>query len=114
MSSRVFVVQEQMRYSPEEGRLVPRFDTIDRAQEFGEIRYVLPNSAHPFQVDENVRIIGDALETFSKDDYLVLVGNPILLGIVTACAAERTHGFVHFLQWSARSGQYIPVPVQMF
>lgn len=101
----VYVVQQQMRKG-ESGRLEPRFSHED-ARRFGEIRFLLSPSIKPFRPEAAIRELRDSLDRFTEDDYLLLVGNPCLIGWATAIAAERTGGRVRMLQWS-RSG-YVEV-----
>lgn len=103
---RVFVLQRQMRKNRDTGELEPRF-THEAAREFGELRYVLSPSIKPFNAEEALDELDAALAGFTAEDYLLLVGNPCLIGWATAVAAAKTGGPVRMLQWSR--GRYIPV-----
>lgn len=103
----VYVVQKQMRYDHDAQKSVPRFPTITKAERFGEIKYCLSPNEHPFNMESAVGNLHDALSGFCDDDFLILVGSPILLGCATAIAGYYNEGRVKFLQWSAREDDYV-------
>ena len=110
----VYAVQQQMRYDSEAGKLVPRFESIFKAEAWGDIVYLLSSSAHPF---DSERVIGDLhqkLQDFSDEDHLLLIGNPGLIGMATAVAAHYSNGSVRFLQWSGRHSEYTEVVTKIF
>ena len=110
----VFVVQEQLRYDPDTGKNVPRFPTIQKANVFGEIVYVLAPNAHPFAQREVISVMHRYLSNYCDEDHLILTGNPILLGMATAIAASYNSGRVNFLQWSPKTERYVLVQSEMF
>lgn len=110
----VFVVQKQMRFDETSGELVSRFKTLDKAKRFGKIEYLLSPTAHPFNPDHVVGDLHDKLKDFSTDDYLLLIGNPALIGMATAIAANYCGGKIKLLQWSGRHGDYAEISVRIF
>lgn len=110
----VYVVQKQMRYNQETGKSEPRFPTIVRAEKFGELQYCLAPNEHPMIMDSVLGHLHESLSGFNDDDYLVLVGSPILLGCATAIAAHYNEGRVNFLQWSAKEGGYLVVQAEIY
>jgi hypothetical protein len=109
--SRVFVVQCQMRWDGE--KLVPKFD-LGPAQEFGELVFLLSPSAAPFNSPPIVEELSGKLAGYTDDDYLLLVGNPCLIGMVVALAADANDGRVKMLQWSGRDQRYRVVEAEMW
>lgn len=112
--SKVFVVQEQLRFDLASGKNVPRFPTIENAQALGQLVFMLEPNAHPFNQSAVVGTFHKFLNEYSDDDYLILVGNPILLGMATAIAASYNSGRVNFLQWSPKGERYVLVHSEMF
>lgn len=110
----VYVVQKQMRFDQEKGELVPRFPSIFRAERWGKLSFILSPSAHPFNSDTVVGDIHEKMRKFSDDDFLLLVGNPCLIGMVTAIAAHYNDGRVKFLQWSGQRGDYTEIVSKIF
>ena len=105
---RVFIVQDQQKRRGES--LVSKFD-FSTAEKFGELVYLLGPSARPFPPNEEiVAELHEKLHDFSPDDYLLLVGNPCLIGWATAIAAHYSGGIVQQLQFSSNpTGHYIDV-----
>jgi hypothetical protein len=117
--SRVFVVHQPTGRDRGTGAIKPTMD-LSPAREFGELRYVLRDWENPFHdiqatVDEVRRVLED--EEFGTglrgaDDWLLLVGNPCLIGIVAAEAARLT-GELRMLQWHRGEHQYLAVTAQL-
>lgn len=110
----VFVVQQQMRFNKELSTVVPRFDGIEAAAVWGELIYLLSPSAHAFQPDLVVGDLHQKLKTYNDSDYLVLVGNPCLIGMATSVAAYYNEGRVNFLQWSGKKREYLEIKSKIF
>lgn len=108
---RVFVVQKTMRWDAQKGELVPKFD-LEPAEEYGEVIYLLSPTAAPFNPDTVLPELHQKLESITENDYLLLVGNPALIGIVCAIAADYSQGCFNLLQWSGKERRYLPIRVQ--
>lgn len=110
----VFVVQKQMRFMSDERKLVPRYPTIHKAEKWGPLEYILKPDAHPFIPDLILGDIHDKLKDFNDNDFLLLIGNPCLIGIVSSIAANYNNGSVNFLQWSNRNSDYSEIKIKMY
>lgn len=110
----VYAVQQQMRFDPHRKELVPRFPSINKAERWGEIVYLLSPSAHPFNPELVLGDLHEKLSGFSDDDHLLLIGNPGLIGMSTALAAHYNEGRVKFLQWSGRHSEYTEIVTKIF
>jgi hypothetical protein len=92
------------------GVRVDKYD-LTPAEKFGELSFCLGDDADP----SDARITGlldGALVNFRDADYLLLVGNPALIGLAFAIAGEYNDGRVKVLQWSGRDGDYKPLQMQ--
>lgn len=110
MSGRVFVVQNQHRWDREREQFVPKFD-LTPAEEFGQLTYLLSPTAAPFNPAPVVEELHTKLEAFDDDDLLLLVGNPVLIGLSVAVAADMNDGRVRLLQWSGKDQRYLEIKV---
>ena len=108
--NRVFVVQNQQRRNRHTGELEPKFD-LTPAEDYGELVYLLSPSASPFRPEPIVSELQQKLIHFEQGDYLLLVGNPVLIGLSVAIAADANDGEVSLLQWSGKEQRYIAVRV---
>ena len=61
----VFVVQKQMRFDEATGELVPRFKTLEKAERFGPLEYLLSPSAHPFNPEHIIGDLHDKLKSYT-------------------------------------------------
>lgn len=101
----VYVVQNALHHDNRTGDLVPKFD-YGPAEEFGEIKFLLNDQARPFVLAPIIDELHEKLADFGPGDYLLLTGNPTLLGLAFAIAADRNDGNIKVLQWHGRSGSY--------
>jgi hypothetical protein len=110
----VFAVQQQMRFDQVRKELVPRFTSINKAERWGQIVYLLSPSAHPFNPDLVLGDMHEKLSDFSDDDHLLLIGNPGLIGMATTIAAWYNNGSVKLLQWSGRHNEYTEIVAKIY
>ena len=98
----VYVIQE------------PAGKNIISAQEYGTIKIILPASSQVvFNSIPTMRKIYRALENFNDDDYLLLLGDPVAIGIAAAIASRNNFGRVNMLKWDKQEFRYIPVTVDI-
>ncbi len=100
LPSRVFVTQTPKK-------------TIDisPALDFGEIIIVVEtttNIRNPQLVVSQARL---SMKDFTTNDYICLIGDPVLCGILCAVAAQRTGGEFTALKWDRQETRYIPIKV---
>lgn len=104
----VYVVQNQKFVDAQTGALKDKFD-FTPATTFGDLEYLLSPSARPFNLAPVLAELHEKLQNFGPDDYLLLTGNPVLLGLAVAIAADYNDGNVKLLQWSGARKTYFPV-----
>ncbi len=105
----VYVPQNQTKLDPVSGGFVSSLD-LSEATQYGEIRYLLSPTAKPFINPKIINQLHDGLQDFSDDDFLLLIGNPAIIGMVSAIAAHYNNGNIKFLQWGKDT--YVPVTVE--
>ena len=85
------------------------------ASDFGYLVICLPNrdqailSTAPY-----VQKMKKNLQDFRKEDYLLAVGDPVIIGISTAAVSEVTAGKFNMLKWDKREYRYYPLEVDMY
>lgn len=90
----------------------PRLD-YSPAYKFGEkMVAVFPPGAGQVTLSPQTALgqIRRVLNAMTREDYLVLVGDPVMIGLCTAVAAELI-GKVKLLRWDKRALAYFPVEV---
>lgn len=108
MDMTVWVVQDQKQVDYRSGQLRSKFD-FTPAQEYGEVDFLLQPGASPFDLPPVLARLHTRLAGFTDADYLLLTGNPVLIGLAVAVAAARNKGKVKMLQWSGTKKRYISV-----
>jgi len=110
MTGRVFVIQNQHRWSSEDKGFVPKYD-VSSAKVYGDLYEILSPTASPFRPSAVLPDIKRELSFFADDDYLLLIGNPVLIGICLSVAAQANGGRVKVLQWSGKESKYISIQI---
>jgi hypothetical protein len=88
---------------------------VTPALQFGEIVTILPPNAQVlFSVVPAVSRIKRKLEKFTDEDYLVLIGDPAVIGIVCSVAAAKNNGRFKVLKWDRREKLYVPLQIDIF
>lgn len=104
----VYVVQRTMTRSGDGSTLVPKHD-VSPAAEYGHLVYLLGPSASPFGTESVLEELRHKLQHYDGSrDYLLLVGNPTLIGWACAIAADASE-VVRTLQWNGKDGRYVAV-----
>lgn len=111
VGSKVYIVQNPKRMNSEQ-ELVNKFD-LTPAKKFGELVFLLSANAKPFNPRPIVKELKRKLIDFSDNDYLLAIGNPLLMCWASALAAEANNGKVRMLQWNGSSSKYIIVNAQV-
>lgn len=82
------------------------------ATNFGDLEFLLPPQTNlMFSTEKTLNTIKSGLDDFTKDDYLLLIGDPVSIGIATHYAVQKTD-VVKFLKWDNREYTYFPVEVK--
>ena len=92
------------------GQIVPKYD-LTPAEMFGPVVELLSPTAKPFNPDPIVEELYIKLENFGDDDFIICIGNPILLAMAVSVAQDCNEGRVKLLQWHGHKGEYTPVEV---
>jgi len=108
---KVYAVQNQMRFDHDRKELVPKFD-YRPAEEYGEVQFLLSPNAAPFNARSVLNELHSKLSEMQPEDFLLLIGNPVLIGLVTAVAADYTDGHINFLQWSGKDQRYVRIAAE--
>jgi hypothetical protein len=106
----VYVIQDVQRMDRETGLLSSKLD-FGPAREFGELSFLLSPTAGPFNPDSIIDELHGKLCDFTGADCLLLVGNPVLIGLAVSIAASYNEGCVNLLQWSGSQRRYIMIHV---
>jgi hypothetical protein len=54
------------------------------------------------------------LKDFRKQDYILLTGDPAVIGISCAIASDMTNGQFKLLKWDRREFKYYPIEFDLY
>jgi hypothetical protein len=111
----VYVVQEPLRR--EGGIVVPRIN-YNTLTPYGEVRFLFQwGDFKDDDVLENTAPIiwrlRAALHSFGDDDFIVPLGNPAVIAMAVAVAAECNNGSVKILDWIRDETRYRVVTMDL-
>lgn len=99
----VYVVQEQLGKN------------IISATKYGEIKVLLPTGSQiTFSAGHVTEELKAKLSHFSDSDYLLLMGDPVAIGLATMVAAHWNKGKVKMLKWDKQEKIYYPVSINLY
>lgn len=101
--SRVFCVTEPITYK--DGAPVPLFD-ISPAREFGEVTILTEHNQSMSASVPMVRMLREKMKDFDDSDYILPVGDPVIIATVAAIAADMNAGYFQMLKWNKRMRKY--------
>jgi len=104
----VYCITEPIRM--EYGEPVPLFD-LTPAAKYGDIRFLLQHNSSVLNTVPLVRALKEKLENFSEEDYILPVGDPVVIGLVSAICSAKTGGVFKFLRWDKKERSYIPIHI---
>lgn len=84
---------------------------ITPASEYGEIEILLAHTQSLLAPVPTVRKLREKLADFCDDDYILPVGDPVLMSTVAMVAGEMNHGRVKFLKWDRIQRRYLTITV---
>ena len=85
------------------------------ASDFGYLVICLPNREQAiYSTAPYTQKMQKNLQDFRKEDYLLAVGDPVIIGISTATVSNVTNGQFNMLKWDKREHRYYPLEVDMY
>lgn len=105
---KVFVTQVPSRRDQQSGLWVPTVN-IAPAEKFGQVETILPAGAQFFAASETTRLIKSRLHEldYRQGDFLLPLGNPVIMAVASAIAARRSNGCLNVLVWDRQTSSYV-------
>ncbi len=92
----------------------PKYNVLG-AQKFGQIVTLLPEKSQiilsPGPLVQKLRTL---LKDYTTDDYLLLSGDPAIIGVVCSVVSDITNGKYNLLKWDRQEKTYYPIEVNIF
>tara|TARA_R110000803_G_scaffold24702_8_gene59346 strand:- start:349 stop:690 length:342 start_codon:yes stop_codon:yes gene_type:complete len=94
----VYVIQE-----------MPYKDVLS-AEEYGDLKSVIePGYQLVLSPDPITQKIKNVLKDFNDNDYLLLIGDPSIIGLACAVASDINMGRFKVLKWDRKREKYFPI-----
>ena len=55
-----------------------------------------------------------ALKDFTTEDYLLLTGDPAIIGVACSIVSDMTNGRYSLLKWDKQERQYYPIEINLY
>ena len=108
--NKVYVVQEIP--GTKEGN--PRINIMG-ASEYGEFKFLLPElSQIIFSPGPLIYKLRSLLKNFTTKDYLLLTGDPAIIGVACSIVSDMTNGKYNLLKWDKQERQYYPIEINLY
>lgn len=78
---------------------------------YGQLEILVTHSQSLLAPVPTVRKLKDKLRNFSDNDYILPIGDPVLMSTVSMIASEMNHGRVKFLKWDRIQKKYLVIQV---
>jgi hypothetical protein len=106
----VYVIQEIP--GTKEGR--PKINIMG-AQKFGKIKVLLKEDSQMiFSPGPIIFELRRLLKTYRPSDYLLLTGDPAIIGVACSVASDITHGKYNLLKWDRQERMYYPISINLY
>ena len=108
--STVYVIQEIA--GTREGR--PKINIMGASQ-YGSFKFLLPElSQIIFSPGPLIMKLRQGLKNYRSNDYLLLTGDPAIIGVACSIASDITNGKYNVLKWDKQERRYYPIKINLY
>ena len=109
-SSIVYVIQDV----PGTKMGAPKINIIGATQ-FGQLKVLLPeNSQIILSPNYVITTLRSKLKDYTSKDYLLLTGDPAIIGVACSIVSDTTNGKYNLLKWDKQERRYYPVEIDLY
>ena len=81
----------------------------------GNFNFLLPEfSQMIFSPGPLVFKLRQGLKNFTVDDYLLLTGDPAIIGVACSIVSDITNGKYNLLKWDKQERKYYPISINLY
>ena len=85
------------------------------AAEYGTFKFLLPElSQMIFSPGPLIFKLRKGLKDYTTEDYLLLTGDPAIIGVACSIVANLTNGKFNLLKWDKQERKYYPIHINLF
>ena len=87
---------------------------IMSASKYGRFKFLLPEfSQIIFSPGPLIFKLRNLLKNYRPKDFLLLTGDPAIIGVACSIAADITNGKYNLLKWDKQERQYYPITINL-
>ena len=88
---------------------------ITGALEYGELKFLLPElSQLMWSPGPLIFQLRKLLKNYTPNDYLLLVGDPAIIGVACSIVSDMTNGKYKFIKWDKQERRYYPIEINLY
>ena len=92
----------------------PKINIIGATQ-FGQLKVLLPeNSQIILSPNYVITTLRTKLKDYTSKDYLLLTGDPAIIGVACSIVSDTTNGKFNLLKWDKQERRYYPVEIDLY
>jgi len=92
----------------------PKINIIG-ASKYGKFKFLLPElSQIIFSPGPLIYKLRTLLKDFTSEDYLLLTGDPAIIGVTCSIVSDMTNGKYNLLKWDKQERQYYPIEINLY
>ena len=85
------------------------------ASKYGEFKFLLPEfSQMIFSPGPLIYKLRQGLKKFTTEDYLLLTGDPAIIGVACCIVSDTTNGKYKVLKWDKQERKYYPIEINLY
>ena len=92
----------------------PKINIVGAA-EYGEIKFLLPElSQIMWSPGPLIYKLRSLLKNYTPNDYLLLVGDPSIIGVACSIVSDNTNGKYKLIKWDKQERRYYPIEINLY
>ena len=85
------------------------------ATEYGDVNFLLPEfSQIIFSPGPLIYKLRQGLKEYKSRDYLLLTGDPAIIGVACSIVSDMTNGKYSLLKWDKQERRYYPIEINLY
>ena len=85
------------------------------ASKYGRFKFLLPEMSQMiFSPGPLIFKLRKGLDNFNKKDYLLLTGDPAIIGVACSIVSDITNGKYNLLKWDKQERKYYPIEINLY
>ena len=106
----VYVIQE----IPGTSEVRPKINILG-AQKYGDIKVLLKEDSQIiFSPGPIIFSLRQKLKNFTQEDYLLLTGDPAIIGVACSVVSDTTNGKYNLLKRDRQERMYYPIKINLY